>query len=183
MSILPHAVTSPDGPLVRSQAEIEQSGKLAGDLKDYVPSLAAVTAIRPAFRDELFPAERNAACAACACLGMYFNFIDEFHCFSQDEQCGEAAQQTTKARNDESQAFAICISECTLVRRIDRNFFPVATEPLKLYYTVYQCKECVVPAASDVNAGMDIGAMLPVYYVPRPDSFAAEFLAAKPLTV
>jgi len=48
-------------------------------LENNAPSVATIAAVRPAVRDELFPAEATAAIASISSLRVNANVIDEFH--------------------------------------------------------------------------------------------------------
>jgi 3'-phosphoadenosine 5'-phosphosulfate sulfotransferase len=60
-------------------AQVQEGGEVGGNLEDNVPSFAAVAAVRTAQRNELLPAERNAAGAAGARFYLNFHFIDKAH--------------------------------------------------------------------------------------------------------
>ena len=57
--------------------EVQQRVLVRGGLEVHVAAVAAVAAVRPAFGDELLPAEAHAAVAAVAGLDVDFGFIDE----------------------------------------------------------------------------------------------------------
>lgn len=75
--LLPHSVAAGlcfDDRLVEKIREIV---RVAIGAKDHVPAAAAITAVRPAFRDKFLPSKADAAAAAASCLGKNFDSIDK----------------------------------------------------------------------------------------------------------
>ena len=79
--------------------------------------------------------------------------------------------------------FCTWVFQQGLVCRVDRNFLPVLAHTLKLDHPFDKGKECVVPAATDVVARVDLGAVLTVDDVTRFHWFTTELFTAKPLAV
>lgn len=65
--------------------------------------------------------------------------------------------------------------------RIYRHLFAILAQALKGNDPLDQGKQCVIPTATHVVAGMDLRTALTVDNVAGLDSFAAEFFTAKPL--
>ena len=68
-----------------------------------------------------------------------------------------------------------------LLVRVNRNLFTILAQTLKCNHTFDQCKQSVVLAATDVVAGMNLGAALTINNVAGFYAFAAKFLTAKSL--
>jgi hypothetical protein len=67
MPVLPHPVNASTSFLMGPLPKVQESGKAWRNLKDYVTTLAAVTAVRPSLRDKLLPPEGDAPSAAVTC--------------------------------------------------------------------------------------------------------------------
>lgn len=66
--------------------------------------------------------------------------------------------------------------------RVDRNLFTIPAETLESDHAFNQGEQGVIFAASDVVAGVNLGAALTINDVASLDVFAAEFFAAEALS-
>ena len=66
--------------------------------------------------------------------------------------------------------------------RVYRNLFAILAEALKCNHAFDQGEQGIVLAATDVVAGVDLGAALTINDVTGLDALSAEFLAAETLS-
>src|SRR5688572_6475325 len=79
VTLLAHAVLAALGLELLLVAEVDEGIEVLVGLDPDIATIAAITAVRAAERDELLATEANAAVAAVACGDRDFCFVDEFH--------------------------------------------------------------------------------------------------------
>jgi len=88
-----------------------------------------------------------------------------------------------KARQKSFTGLWISSEKIVSAGRIHGNLLAVAPHPFKLDYSLDQGEQGVIPAAADIVAGMDLGAVLTIDNVAGFYRLTTEFFTAKSLTI